>query len=432
MTTFRAVFFLRAYNDTDHLTPVVWKWATTTGLPATVVVRTGKENLQDYRVQFLSKLPNVTVLHVSELFAGDPPANSDEPIPAGPPRRSFAERAVNKVRRMLNMPVPQRLSKKSIDLGRIREMVDKLFAPDEKGIVVFDWVSLSSLNRAFAKATAEAARGRGIANIALPHGDSPYYNKMFKLQDINYESVEHFGNTPTDVVVVPNPLTAERYTPFRSNRELKVIGSARYNQEWMDTLKTFTPEYVNRGSDGKLKVVMFLRSPVFPIFWEEVITAVRICTQFPDVYLVVKHHTRGGRRDNVKMREHLELNKLNTMEIPNLEVVYTDIHSGSLLEWADVVLDLGTSISFEAIRLNKPLLALEYLHANISTVAPYIPSVALQYKDQLYDTILKLRNDPTFKLYTEEERQYFISQVIDYPDSNVLQRYVDTLLEQMK
>lgn len=432
MSQFRAVFFLRAYNDTDHITPVVWKWATTTDLPATVVVRTGKENLQDYRLQFLSKLPRVNVIHVSELFEGDAPANSDEPITAAQTRRSLIERAKNKVRRWLKMPVPQKMSKKHVDLNRVREMVDKLFAPDEKGIVVFDWVSLSSLNRAFAKATSEAARARGIANIALPHGDSPYYNKMFKLQDINYESVEHFGNTPTDVVVVPNPLTAERYTPFRSDRQLKIIGSARYNQEWMDQLKTITPPYTNAASENKLKVVMFLRSPIFPIFWEEVITAIRICTQFPDVYLVVKHHTRGGRRDNVMMRDHLELSKLNTMDAPNLEVVYTDIHSGSLLEWADVILDLGTSISFEALRLNKPLLSLEYLHANISTVAHYIPDVALNYKDQLYDAIVKLRNEKTFKLYSEEQRQYFLSQVVDYPDSNVLQRYIDVLMEQMK
>ncbi len=432
MTNTRAVFFLRAYNDTDHLTPVIWKWATTTGLPSTVVMRTGKETLQDYRIQFISKLPGVKVIHISDLFLGDAPANSDEPIPTKAQNRSFVERATNKVRRWLNLPVSSTPSKKNIDLDRIREMVDALFSEGETGIVVIDWVSLSSLNRAFAKATIEAARDRGIANIALPHGDSPYFNKMFKLQDINYESVEHFGNNPTDVVVVPNPLTAERYTPFRSDSQLKVIGSARYNQEWMDILKTITPKYVNPASDGKLKVVMFLRSPVFPIFWEEVITAVRICTQFPDVYLVVKHHTRGGRRDNIKMREHLELSKLNTMQAPNLEVVYTDTHSGSLLEWADAVLDLGTSISFEAVRLNMPLLALEYLHGNLSTVAHYIPGVALQYKDQLYDEIIKLRSDATHKLYAEDDRQNFISQVIDYPDNNVLKRYINTMLEQMK
>ncbi|HEX2620265.1 MAG TPA: hypothetical protein VHL11_08965, partial [Phototrophicaceae bacterium] len=46
----KIIFFMRAYNDMDHITPVIWKWMTTTNIPASLVVRLDKKAMNDYRV----------------------------------------------------------------------------------------------------------------------------------------------------------------------------------------------------------------------------------------------------------------------------------------------------------------------------------------------------------------------------------------------
>jgi hypothetical protein len=427
----RAVFFMRAYNDMDHFTPVIWKWVTTTHIPVTIVIRMSKEAFNDYRILFLKQFPEVDVRHISE-FGLEEQLVSDESRPAKV-KPSLLNRAVRKITRLTNPPQkPAKPQKKyDVDGAKVDAMLDTLFDDAEEGVAVFDWVTLSLFHRNFADAVVDYTHRRGYGNISLPHGDTPYYNKMFKLEDINYSGVEHYEDNPSDCVVVPNPLTATRYTPFRGTQELKILGSPRYNGEWMEKLNTLLPAYQNPASEGKLKVLLFLRGPVFPIFWEEVINTVRMVTQFEDMFLVIKHHTRGGNETSPHHREHLELSKLNKMTAPNLSIVYNDIHSGSLLQWADVVLELGTSISFEAVTLNKPILALEFLHSNISTTAHYLPNTALQCKDHLYDELLRLREDHNHRLYTEAEREHFIGQMIHYPDENVLQRFVDVLMSRM-
>ncbi|HEX2619871.1 MAG TPA: hypothetical protein VHL11_06985, partial [Phototrophicaceae bacterium] len=363
------------------------------------------------------------------------PTTENEAVPATPAITPLTpvERVLRKIqRRLLPSSIPQTpKNKHSIDQSRVEAMLNTLFGDATHGLVIFDWVTLAEFHRNFAEAIIQGAQRRGFGNVSLPHGDTPYFNKMFKLGDLNYESVEHFQDNPSDCVVVPNPLTAERYTPYRNDDQLKIAGSPRYNSEWMGILDKLMPPYIRPASEGKLKVLLFLRNPVFPIFWEEVITAIQMITQFPDVFLVVKHHTRGGSENTPHHREHLEMSKLNQMTAPNLEIEYNDVHSGSLIEWADVVMELGTSISNEAIVHNKPLLALEFLHSNISTVAHYLPGTALRCKDDLYDALVILRKDKTHHLYTAAERQHFIDEMIHYPDERVLERFVDLLREQL-
>jgi hypothetical protein len=418
----KAVFFIRAYNDMDHLTPVIWKLATTTDVSISVVVRIGKTIPDDYRLNYLRQFERVELRHISEFIAEDS-------TPAA--RLSLLSRISYRLKSDNASSQPTIKSKHETDPAAVEKMLDALFGTGETaaryGIVIFDWVTLSKANRNFAITVKEAAGQRGYANLSLPHGDSPYWNAMFKMEDIDYSAMEHYRDNPLDVVVVPNPLTAKRFTSFRNDDQLRIIGSARYNDEWMGELKTLLPPFDIPGTDKMLKLVMFLRNAEFPINWEQVIYSIRLATQFRDVYLVVKHHTRGGTEDNPNMREHLEMGKLNQMTAPNLKIVYSDIHSGSLLQWADAVLELGTSISFEAIKLNKPLLAMEYLHANISTTAHFLPQTAMRCKDDLFDAIQALRQNRETRFYTDAERQRFIHEIIDYPDGHVLERYVELI-----
>jgi hypothetical protein len=113
----------------------------------------------------------------------------------------------------------------------------------------------------------------------------------------------------------------------------------------------------------------------------------------------------------------------------NIEFVSDDVHSSALIEWSDLILDIGTSVVSEAVMLNKPVLAPEYLHANITTLAHYMPSTALRCRDDLYDALVSLIEDPELVGFkSEDERCSYIREIIEYPTPHVLDRYVDFLV----
>lgn len=423
----KALFFLRHYNDIDHITPVIYKWAHLTDIPARVVIRTDRAYLEDYRIRFLQQQPNVSISWIGEFLTEqelDALHLASAPPKRG--RRELWQRVARALRRLIAPPPASLEDAYSAQLGE--RILNCEFADTEEGIVVFDWISLAETQLRFAQLMIEAAHRRGLVTISLPHGDSPYANRMFKVEDLNYKDWEHYGNNPFDHVVVPNPLTATRYLPCRPADRVHVLGSPRYNREWLDILDPLIPDFTTPKGEGKLKVVLFLRNPRFTIYWEELVRAMKLITQFPEVHLVVKHHTRGDAAKTDLVLESIDFDPRCT---PNLEVVYEDVHSPSLIRWADVVLDLGTSVVNEAIVRGKPVLALEYLHANISTTAHYLPATAMYCRDHLYDAIATLIKDPSTRLYSEEERWHFIHEMVEYPDEHVLERYVRFLQSRM-
>ena len=63
----KALFFLRHYNDIDHITPVIAQWVAA-GHHCDVVLIGGFRFRHDYRVNYLASLQGVRVAHMRELF----------------------------------------------------------------------------------------------------------------------------------------------------------------------------------------------------------------------------------------------------------------------------------------------------------------------------------------------------------------------------
>jgi len=210
---------------------------------------------------------------------------------------------------------------------------------------------------------------------------------------------------------------------------IHVLGSPRYNSAWLWQLESLMPpfEFKSRtNADAALNLVFFLRSPQYPIFWDEVVRTIRMLTADPKIRLVVKHHTRPSGSD--PLRPFYE--ELQKKPIANLQFAFDDVHSGSLLRWCDAVLDVATSVSFEAVKVGKPVLSMEYLHAGYSTVAKIIPSTEMRCRDDVLETVRSLMAKGSEDFYQPFDRQRFIGEMIDCPDDDVLPRYV-RFLEQL-
>ena len=234
----KALFFLYHYNDIDHITPVIHKWASSSKTFEIEIIfwDQNKKYLEDYRILFLINNMNVTIHHIDEFF-------SSEELKSIKQIASLSQHKYGRVFRMLLKSILflKRAFKIAYILPRreiiqsdafAERLISVVFGETKKGVVVFDWTAAATNKIAFFRALMHAAHKNFFLCVSLPHGDSPYANKLFRTEDINYISWSRFANAPFDHVVVPNELTAKRYLPALNKKRVHILGSPRYNQEW--------------------------------------------------------------------------------------------------------------------------------------------------------------------------------------------------------
>ena len=134
-----------------------------------------------------------------------------------------------------------------------------------------------------------------------------------------------------------------------------------------------------------------------------------LLNQFDDVSTIVKEHPRD-RLLSPSISDKME----------NVTIVKDEISSASLIDWGDIFLSLGTTITFEPIMRQKPVLAIEYAHANHSVVSDYFFNTDLRTKEDLYHTIHEFLTDGTQDFYDEHEHDEFVDEMISPTEETVL------------
>lgn len=418
----KALFFLRHYNDIDHVTPIVYQW-TESGHQCDVVLIGSAQFRRDFRVRYLSQLQGVRVAHMNELF-------SWMDYWKWRLQMLMLTRNVRRIKVIgrLAEKLAERIDEKKRDpLWRHTAgfLLDRCFGNEGKGVVAFDWVERNSvICIEWVEVVIAMAKERGLGTVSLPHGDSPHASQLIRRGERRAEPDATFSAaTIFDKVVVPNELCAVRFRPFMTESQLAVLGSPRYCEAWLKVLSGLMPPSPLIRSDSKLKIVMFLRKANFTTFWEEVGEVVHMLAGFPDVELIIKPHTRSGWKQSLTKDSSIK-------KLPNVRVAGDGAHSVHLMNWADVIIDLATSVVFEAVRTKKPVLAADYLIAARSAVAYYMPETELKCRDEVYDKINYFLANGFDSFYVEEHRQRFLKEMLDYPDAHVLPRYV-SLLERL-
>lgn len=419
MTRRRVLFFLRHYNDIDHIVPVIYRMLERNEASVSILVTSDRSKVDDFRLRIIREQFGIPVKWIGDYL--NLPRRMLHQFIRWTARRGYLDpiRLVTRAWDRFVHPISVLTS----------QTVDAILAGEssagEQLILAFDWInSPKDLNPV--KPIIDAAHRSNMPVVALPHGDSPYFNRLFYDAHLNYSYWSKFENDIFDHVVVPNEITAFRYRPYRSSDTLHVLGSPRFNRRWTNILLPSIPEFNRPDLEDRIRIVMFLRNRIFPIFWHEVGRTLSLITQFRRVYLVVKHHTRQSTKSTEALLRNM--NEAWSKQ-SNIEFVSDEVHSSALIQWADLILDLGTSMINEAIILKKDFLALEYLHANVSTAAHFIPSAAAMCRDDLYNKIDLLQNGNNELSYAESERNNFIREMIEVPDEDVLDRYVQFLLD---
>ena len=414
----KALFFLRHYNDIDHITPIISKWVEC-GHQCDVVLIGAKRFQSDFRIAYLSRLSGTRVNHIGEIFSAGLflKWRLQMLLLTGNLRRLFIGPLVGFLANIYD-------ENRRLPLWRetAENLLQRCFDQTDRGIVAFDWIERNSVIAVeWVETVIALAHEKGLGTVSLPHGDSPHANQLIRRGEWRVGPDPVFSTAKIfDRLVVPNELCAKRFEPFLPRQSIAILGSPRYCEEWLEKLTQLMPPSPLERSEGKLKIVMFLRKANFTTFWEEVSEVIHLIAMFPDVELIIKPHTRSGWKQSLTKSKSIK-------RLVNVKIADDQMHSIQLMNWADVCIDLATSVVFEAVRLKKPVLAADYLHAGRSAIAVYMPETELLCRDDVYEKIQQFRTRGIENFYIESHRQHFLDQMLDVGGKNVLARYIALL-----
>jgi len=448
------VFFLRHYNDIDHMAPVIWKlnqankdYQIDVCLMEDYQFKhiTEYTFVDDYRIKEIKQLSNCNVRFLHDLII-DTDKASQQSI-----KKESTITYIKKWGRKLPTDWPKQVwdTLVNISTGKDRnwekiaeEVYEKLLADNSRSVVSFDWIMFPGNRGDFVNQFVEMANKDGHVTVSLPHGDAPFINYWSTTDDFTNHG--DFGTSSIGIkgivcdsepqirynhIVVPNNLIKSRWDHHNKKR-FHTLGSPRFNPQWVEKLAQISPNFEWKNRHDKKRVVVFSRGNKHTLDQTALAEAIRIIAQFPNLSVVVKHHTRSI-NDELQTEYHSQTGR-HIGKKENVQIVSDDVHSVSLFEWGDVFIDAGTSVIFEAVTRNKPVLALEYAHWNESTIAHYLPrSASLRSRDDLYGYMHKINNldkiDSRAATYNADERDKFLNEVVTLGNDDVLREYVEFL-----
>jgi hypothetical protein len=329
--TKRILFLLRTYNDIDHIAPIIWK-ATSYDWP-TYFVFIDKDYSDDYRIRYAAK--------------------------------RGAVKLDSKLIDWYYSAIRERMGHKLI-----RKLVDRLVAYSSGlmflqkhriQVVATEWTG--HFGRGRSEYFLRPARLLNIPVFSLPHGyflwRNSNFNKTIETQlDTTGEFPDFSNRNWFYRYVVQSIEHKDENIKYRMDpKKIVVLGSARFCLEW----SRINGQLLARDQEPlrpiNYSALFFLPHWDYQVFREKCIGLLFKIIQQEGMFLYVKAHTRGS--GALTQEEADRLRNCGDVSFPGEEE-----HSALLVKQADIVINFGSSIAFEALRQGKPVINPCYLHGN--------------------------------------------------------------------
>lgn len=403
----KALFYISAYNNIDYITPIIYKLGKREEVLIDVVV-TPAISPSDYRINALKNFRNVKIIHLNSHYS-----------------HFRRQKQLVYILRDLGRKIPTSLPRKIYNRhlkSLTKSPTPREFEASDYGLVGFDW------SRAFGENFDEFISNEDVTTVVLPHSDEPFVNRL--ITPSSYQSFikdpSNFKNVNENLLRWSQFETFHRYdyVPFPSihtstqapenfpKNKMPIFGSPRYCREWIDVLDNIAPDF-ELNNQSNLKIVVFLRRENYNVHKNEVEDSLKMLDKFENVCTVVKEHP------STPLLSHNFVSKLNNINYIN----DSKTQSASLIKWGDVFLSLSTTIAFEPIVREKPVLELSYAISNHSVVSKYFDKSDLRTKEDLYYRIHELLSNGTKEFYDQKSRQQFIDDIISPNKKSVLKSW---------
>lgn len=413
------LFFIRKYNDIDHITPIIYK-----------IAKTGNEEIrvlslnyvypirQDYRLQLLARKFGIETEYIYQTFAPTRLHKVFANLLCGPREQMAGESKLHYLLRRfyckyINPRIFDGLVKRFVFSIVWAELFCAKFKPS---VMVFDWIKPYQY---VTESLLRAAREHKIPTVAVPHGIPMFVNELFSdgllqagqpLQyGDKYQLFDHF-------VVQFNHLKQVATRTGLPAEKVHVLGSTRFCDEWREVhaglVSHITGDY-QLGGEDKLKVVFMDTLAVYRINVEAVLDSLQRLSKMAGLQLLIKPHTRS--------------NRMSSLELGKAARIVDKIPSGVLCDWADVIIGTSSSILLEAYRLNKVLLYPKFFHGNTMLFEEYGACWKVDTHEELEAALKQLVRTPSFRPYSEKAVRSVLTEVVcgGVEDRDVLQTYSD-------
>ena len=294
----------------------------------------------------------------------------------GDPREALLRGASNVSLHPIRMP-SSRLSQLAWSARRVKSLLRRLDA----GLVGVEWGNgiagrdanrspLLRLKDRFATTPAIqlqiVAREMGIPVVSLPHGHSTK-TSLVPSEHIREVAATHGGKLPfADRDSFAAYVFASEYhrrvivdNSTMSGMNTQVWGSVRFSKEWIDVLYSRPGASIDAG--GSRRVLVFLPKWHNGVDRPATIAMLRALGTQPGLHVVVAGHIRAS--DTALTAE--EVAELSAL--PSLQFVGSTWSSIDVITWCEVLIDVDSSIAFDAIRLGKVYVRPKYLQSDAVT-----------------------------------------------------------------
>lgn len=399
------LFFVRHFNDIDHITPVVWKMKKDSYPVAVYCMNPRYDVWSDYRLCFL-KSQGVTVDYLHHAFDQH----------RGRIHKQLHERIQKWYALQKRLAAPERKQSGLLSrwLGQMAKLLGTFFYKLTRSIYYDISWARSILEHTGARAICfdhilpkryavnsflKAARELSIPALSLPHGVLLYTNEKTKPKSTDKRKIAKFS--PFDFILVPNQLRKEVLVRAGvAEDKIFVLGSARYCGEWLEQNKMILPRVIESdiNNSDKLKVVFMQSKPQCRVDLERMSKTIGLLADLAEIQAMLKPHTRTVDKKSL----------FDETRLPNVSHVLT----AELCEWADVLLVVGSSVITETLMQGKPVLYLKYLHENTTLFEDLGACWIISNETELKQALLVLHKNKTDIPYGADNITEYISQVV--------------------
>ena len=355
------IIFIDSYNDVDHILPFI-----------DYVLLNQKAKIILYRAKKSDLSGCVDHLKYLQTTYGLIPVNYDQFFSKKYTvfmnvywkLLAFSNRAKQNSYLLLFLILVSRL--RFVVIYLTRQEVNRVQENINADIIMMDNGKETSL---YGSAIVKYAQNKSIATVGYLHGFSIYTNTDTLQKDkIVLNPVKKLILRLSKPAVIPTYF--DRYVTgirqkksFFSSSQMPhfeecylsrvlEVGMPRFSKEWIFKYKekVIRSQGFTYGDTNKINVILFMSHPQYNVLADELMATIKILSSCNTINFVYKPHTRNG-LDRINLKK---LNGYDASKVSSLE----------LSSWADVGIVYGSSVEFQLLNDDVPLIMPKYLHLN--------------------------------------------------------------------
>lgn len=383
------VFFVRAFNDLDHFSPVAYIYLQN-NVKVRFLLTDTSIGEDDFRIRLLSisSLFSVRRFHLVDLIVLKRVKILEKFYSRFCLDGGLVRNLTGTIGFFLFAPLLMALYKRNIGLASTI-FVD-WSTPYSRGLVQWWMLFYHRLRR------------RQI--IAIPHGVNIYINNdvtdsYHKLARVNptVDYMRFDQRNWYNKYIVQYAEKAVAWCSLGGSRLIS-LGSPRFMEFWSEEIfKELASPSATVFKTNKLKILFFDHQKDYRIIKESILSLVKRIASEENVELVLRESTRRG-------KSYYTQDDIDQLKAEG--VTFSNTNSVSLIHEADLVINFGSSIVFEAILQRKHVINPVFCHRNNTYVEQLVPSATALDESKVIEKIRQEKRGEAWFSLSEADELY--------------------------